>query len=951
MDRPSDPLLRTLTRRSILASALCALCSVCAVGGLGPAPARAAFVNFESQHVHPIALGAAGDRLYVVNTPDNRLAAFDLADADAPALLFEVVVGLEPVTVREENAERVWVVNHLSDDISIVDVTTRNVVRTVGTGDEPTDLLFTPDPAADGQQLAWVCVSQENRVEIYDAETPGAPLRTVRIPASDPRAMAYDPARGRVYVAVFESGNGTTIVPRSIRADSSGPWGGSLPPFDPPLNPDLTWIPDNGLVVDWTGTDWVDEQGGVWTSLVPWRVGDVDVVALSTTATPAIVARIEGVGTLLFDVAVNPTTGDVYVTNTEARNAVLFEPKLKGRIVNDRLTRIPGGTGAPEIHDVNPHVNYAIPAGSAAERALSLSQPGQIAISADGEDVYYSAIGSALIGVSDASGARVGEIAYEEGATGLALDEARDRLYVVNRFTNEVAVFGTTSRALVGEAPIGKSGFDPTPPVVRDGRRFLYAGVLSAHGDASCASCHPFSHFDNLSWDLGDPSGVIVPSPPPEQNGGVDVNDFHPLKGPMATQTLRGLLGTGFLHWRGDRNDFVAFNKAFTSLLGGPDTLSSADMQAYSDFIMTVTYPPNPLVNLDNSLATSPPDSNPAAGSQIFQFTNELDCDGCHLMQTGTNGLIFPLDLLPGFGGQVMKVPQLRNLYEKTGFELEVGENQRGFGFLHDGGFHSLQEFVEEPVTRLDPIEQPHMIAFLLSFPTGTAAAVGHQVTTKHAGGAPSIPAELPVMQDQAVAGNIDLIVKGLRAGEQRGYWFDVATGLYEPDRVNEPQLGLGALLGGAGVGTELTFTGVPPLCGERIGIDRDEDGYYDRDEIDFGSDPADPSSIPSVVGVETGGAASRPRATRIVSISPNPFNPLTRIRFEVAERSLVAVAVFAADGRLVKRVAQSVVDAGEHEVRWDGRNDRGESVASGVYLVALRAGDRTDSKKAILAR
>ncbi|MCI0545565.1 MAG: hypothetical protein L0Z49_14160, partial [Actinobacteria bacterium] len=177
-------------------------------------PTHAQFVNFESQHVHPIARALDGSRLYVVNTPDGRLSAFDLDPQGQPTLAFEVPVGLEPVSVAVETMSRVWVVNQLGDSIAIVDVNTRNVVATVRTGDEPTDVLFTPDPIHTGQQWAWVCLSQEDRVQIFDAENPTREILSIDIFGSDPRAMAYDPVRQRVFVAVFESGSPTTIVPR-----------------------------------------------------------------------------------------------------------------------------------------------------------------------------------------------------------------------------------------------------------------------------------------------------------------------------------------------------------------------------------------------------------------------------------------------------------------------------------------------------------------------------------------------------------------------------------------------------------------------------------------------------------------------------------------------------------------------------------------------------------------
>src|SRR5262249_33714979 len=103
--------------------------------------AHAVFVNFESQQVHPIALSPRGATLLAVNTPDARLAVFDV-DGGNPALLFEVPVGLEPVSVAFETPTRAWVCNHVSDTVSIVDLTSGNVVRTLAVGDEPTDVVF-----------------------------------------------------------------------------------------------------------------------------------------------------------------------------------------------------------------------------------------------------------------------------------------------------------------------------------------------------------------------------------------------------------------------------------------------------------------------------------------------------------------------------------------------------------------------------------------------------------------------------------------------------------------------------------------------------------------------------------------------------------------------------------------------------------------------------------------
>src|SRR6185295_18742611 len=90
----------------------------------------------------------------------------------------------------------------------------------------------------------------------------------------------------------------------------------------------------------------------------------------------------------------------------------------------------------------------------------------------------------------------------------------------------------------------------------------------------------------------------------------------------------------------------------------------------------------------------------------------------------------------------------------------------------------------------------------------------------------------------------VDLVVKGPRAGLNRGWYFDRATGQFQSDRKGESLLpdDLRSL---ASTDNELTYTVVPRGSGRRIGIDRDDDGFYDRDETDASSDPANALSTP----------------------------------------------------------------------------------------------------------
>src|SRR5262249_25832911 len=89
------------------------------------------FVTFESGQVRPLAMSLDGAHLHAANPPDNRLEVFDV-DAHGLTKTASIPVGLEPVAVAARTAAEVWVVNHLSDSVSIVDTGSSppRVVRT-----------------------------------------------------------------------------------------------------------------------------------------------------------------------------------------------------------------------------------------------------------------------------------------------------------------------------------------------------------------------------------------------------------------------------------------------------------------------------------------------------------------------------------------------------------------------------------------------------------------------------------------------------------------------------------------------------------------------------------------------------------------------------------------------------------------------------------------------------
>jgi len=84
-------------------------------------------------------------------------------------------------------------------------------------------------------------------------------------------------------------------------------------------------------------------------------------------------------------------------------------------------------------------------------------------------------------------------------------------------------------------------------------------------------------------------------------------------------------------------------------------------------------------------------------------------------------------------------------------------------------------------------------------------------------------------------------------------------------------------------------------------------------------------------------------------SVLPNPFNPSTQIGFRLARAAEVSVAVYDTRGRLVRVLARERLDADAHVMTWDGTDDQGNAVSSGVYLVRIAAGDETLVVKGVL--
>ena len=102
--------------------------------------------------------------------------------------------------------------------------------------------------------------------------------------------------------------------------------------------------------------------------------------------------------------------------------------------------------------------------------------------------------------------------------------------------------------------------------------------------------------------------------------------------------------------------------------------------------------------------------------------------------------------------------------------------------------------------------------------------------------------------------------------------------------------------------------------------------------------------------------AALTPKETTLLPNYPNPFNPETWIPYNLAGEAEVAITIYDTKGTLVRRLALGNQSAGYYAERgkaayWDGRNERGETVASGIYIYQFRAGDYAASRRMVIVK
>src|SRR5262249_32583618 len=416
------------------------------------------FQNFESPQSNPIAISSDGSEVYVAHTTGNALGVI------STSLNVEVTtipVGLDPVSVAlRPGTNELWVSNHVSDTVSVIDVdpnsaTRYRVIDTIQAidakgptqFDEPVGIAFT----ADGTR-AFVALSSRNQIAVIDANARTV-TGSINVKAQEPRAIAV--RNGLLYVAAFESGNQTQL--------SACPSGNTLP------GGAACTLHTTDLVTFAMNPNLPNSVKNIATdTAIPDR--DLFVYDASTLAQKGVVT---GMGTLLYGVAVS-SAGRAFVTETDARNGVngangQVLAGLGNRMVNNPIapvTRPRHGRRAATVQDLEP---------APPTQATALATPYGVALSNDDSTLVVTAAGSSrVVTIRTSDLATLGRTDLGSGATlgqqiprGVTLVSnastgAPQTAYVLNTLDNSVAIVDvsnpstpsvTATIKLIGDLP------------------------------------------------------------------------------------------------------------------------------------------------------------------------------------------------------------------------------------------------------------------------------------------------------------------------------------------------------------------------------------------------------------------------------------------------------------------------------------------------------------------
>lgn len=128
-------------------------------------------------------------------------------------------------------------------------------------------------------------------------------------------------------------------------------------------------------------------------------------------------------------------------------------------------------------------------------------------------------------------------------------------------------------------------------------------------------------------------------------------------------------------------------------------------------------------------------------------------------------------------------------------------------------------------------------------------------------------------------------------------------------------------------------------------------DGTWQLVSIELSNYCGLPCEDSSITVVEPGDQGTLPAGYSLCQNYPNPFNPATTIQYDLPEQTRVRITVYNTVGQVVRTLVDRHESPGQHETIWDGRDDSGHQVSSGLYLYRMTAGDFMRSRKMLLLK
>ncbi len=804
-------------------------------GVVAPAGDGVGHPMFLSPHVNPIV--SSGHFIYAVNTPADTL---DVIDPNTHAVVARVNVGIEPVALAvRPGGGQLWVSNHVSDSISVVDIdpgspTFHHVLATIQAFedgnlvtdfDEPTGIAFA------GADKAYVALGPDNEIVAIDARD-YALLGRLPVQAQDPRAIAV---RGnRLFVVPFESNNQTQIsgcLPFKIDGD--------VCTFDM-----LEHVVLNNNVLS---------LGYDADIVVNPALPDRDLFVYDTR-TDMLEQTVSGVGTLLYGLAVD-SKGSVFVTQTDARNAVngragtqkVGLPEMGNRAFLNQVSRIDcaGDCAAPVRFDLeSPPPVHPAP-------GEALATPYAVALTDDDSLLVATAASSNRVFTLDPqTGAVLGRVDVGAVPRGIALRRgpgATLQGWVLNVADNTVDLVDLTDAG----APQRLHSIaldDPTPELVKAGRKAFNNAAGSTSGTFSCESCHPDGHTDQLLWILDTPV--------------CDVPGCTQIP-PRLTMPVRGLQDTAPYHWDGipgdpyggrntasinapvEPNCDLAVPESCTRVLvdggmastmcdqsdcpvndeGKSGALDADARDAMSHFLLKIPYPPSQRRDANNVI-----DQDGRDGFFEFSFehtntaggrsTGGRTCGNCHknpfLVSTNT-------------GGSGMDPPTWRGAYDRWVILPQGRANNADL--LELSGIDD--SFPEKDIWAMGG-STDGIWEMVLQGSTGFHGAFGRQLTlNRQSVYSPYTRGLLGALERAAAAEAVVLQGEGvwLDGAASRGIGLDYAGGLYVDRSGENAPMSRAQLLDAAGKGRLLvTFTG---RMGEGVRGDTPQPGIWPTSPFD----------------------------------------------------------------------------------------------------------------------